>query len=134
LDFGTSLSDDDEKLAELLIEYLRFFEFEVFYAATPTKGFEILHSQRIDVAIFDWMLPEIEGPDLVKQVRLSQPQLPILMMSAKGGALCHRIARTAGANSYLEKPFRLSLLLEKIRQLSTKVNATLMNKTIDKKI
>ncbi|HAC63066.1 MAG TPA: DNA-binding response regulator [Cyanothece sp. UBA12306] len=69
------------------------------------------------IAIFDWLLPQISGIDLVKKIRQKQSSLPILMLTAKDSQEDKVIGLDAGADDYLVKPFGMAELLARLRAL-----------------
>lgn len=117
------LVDDDAKLGEFITDYLLRFGFTVTVKETPTEGLNALKDGDFAAAIFDVMLPEMDGFDLCKQVRRNHPALPILMLTARGDLTDRVVGLEIGADDYLSKPFeprelsaRLSALLRRTEQ------------------
>jgi DNA-binding response OmpR family regulator len=88
--------DDDERFSSLLGEFLQKQNFEVLTATDPNEGLNLLGSNRIDLAIVDWMLPGLSGPDLITSVRKSNHATPILMVTANGEVGARSVALQAG--------------------------------------
>jgi two-component system phosphate regulon response regulator OmpR len=112
--------DDDERFSSLLGEFLQKQNFEVLTATDPNEGLNLLGSNRIDLAIVDWMLPGLSGPDLITSVRKSNHATPILMVTANGEVGARSVALQAGASDFLPKPFRPKDLLRMVLRLLIK--------------
>lgn len=69
------------------------------------------------LGIFDWLLPEISGLELLKRLRQQNSPLPVLMLTAKDAMEDKVIGLDAGADDYLVKPFGMSELLARLRAL-----------------
>src|SRR5579884_1744852 len=84
-----------------------------------TTGDEALHLLRItayEVVILDWTLPDMEGPDILKEFRRKN-SVPVLMLTGKGAIANRTTGLDAGADDYLIKPFSTSELAARIRAL-----------------
>ena len=68
--------DDDEKLGELLTQYLERYDMQAHVALTPSKGFELLKKIKPDLLILDVMLPEKDG--CLRSAERFEPSLPFL--------------------------------------------------------
>ena len=117
------LIDDDVKLGEFITDYLARFDFAVTVANTPTAGLKVLAGGKFIAAVFDVMLPEMDGFELCKRARRDYPTLPILMLTARGDLTDRVVGLEIGADDYLSKPFeprelsaRLSALLRRAEQ------------------
>ncbi len=117
------LVDDDGKMGALVAEYLAQFGFAVSLQTRPSAGLAALADSDFDAAIFDVMLPEMDGFELCKRARAQYPQLPILMLTARGDLTDRVVGLEIGADDYLPKPFeprelsaRLSALLRRARR------------------
>lgn len=117
------LVDDDRKLGELLSDYLAQFGFSVAARELPSEGLAALAAEEYDAAVFDVMLPEMDGFELCRRARAAHPRLPILMLTARGDLTDRVVGLEIGADDYLPKPFeprelsaRLSALLRRARR------------------
>ena len=61
--------DDDEKLGQLLTQYLERYDMKVSVALTPSKGFELIKKVKPDLLILDVMLPEKDGFEICREIR-----------------------------------------------------------------
>ena len=75
--------DDDEKLGQLLTQYLERYDMKAHIAATPSKGFDLIKRIKPDLLILDVMLPEKDGFEICREIRAKSSiygQLPILSL------------------------------------------------------
>jgi CheY-like chemotaxis protein len=117
--------EDNPHVSKLIAEGLReaakrdfggrvAFDFEV--AADGIEALARLRGGRFDLVITDVYLPNLDGPQLIREVRGHGPAVPILAVSA-GGAAARELATKAGCTMYLDKPLRLAELINAIRTL-----------------
>ena len=108
--------DDDDDLRESLKEQLALYdEFELATAATAGKGLEQARSGHFDLLILDVSLPDMDGRELCKQLRKSGFKAPIIMLTGNTSDADMILGLDAGANDYVTKPFKLAVLLARIR-------------------
>jgi DNA-binding response OmpR family regulator len=108
--------DDDEALRDALVEQLaQAPEFEVVQAATAAAAIEAVKRDRIDLAIMDVGLPDMDGREAVKLMRTQGFKSPIILLTAQGSDADTVMGLDAGANDYVVKPFRFAVLLARIR-------------------
>ena len=114
------LIDDDEKLGQLLTQYLERYDMQVTVAHTPSKGFEYLKRQKPDLLILDVMLPEKDGFEICREIRAKSSiygQLPIMMLTAHGEVTDRIVGLELGADDYLPKPFEPRELVARITNI-----------------
>ncbi len=112
--------DDDEKLGELLTQYLERYDMKVTFALTPSKGFELIKRGKPDLLILDVMLPEKDGFEICREIRAKSSiygQLPILMLTAHGEVTDRIVGLELGADDYLPKPFEPRELVARIHNI-----------------
>lgn len=108
--------EDDDDIRGLLEVVLGQSGVEVTAVASGAAGLEAIQAQEPDLLLVDVGLPDMEGYDLVRQVR---PQLSgrIVMLSARSQEADVRQGLDAGADEYLTKPFRPRELRERLAEL-----------------
>lgn len=99
------LVDDEAGLRELLRVYLENNGFEVTEAVDGLEAEKTLGTQSFDLLILDVMMPKLDGLTLCKRIRLSQNNLPILLLTAKGEEVDRLLGFEYGADDYVVKPF-----------------------------
>ncbi len=108
--------DDDEKLNELLTDYLSKFDFKVISAAHPEDGLRMLKRNPPDLVILDVMMPDMDGFTACKEIR-HESSLPIIMLTARGDVSDRIVGLELGADDYLSKPFEPRELLARIQAI-----------------
>lgn len=108
--------DDDDDLRESLREQLALYdEFEMEAAATAGKGLDTVKTGHFDLLILDVNLPDMDGRELCKQLRKSGFKSPIIMLTGEVSDADMILGLDAGANDYVSKPFKIAVLLARIR-------------------
>jgi len=111
------LVEDDEKIASFVEKGLKSSGFAVDLAGTGTLGMDYALSADYDTLIVDIMLPEMDGFELIRQLRARGKNTPIIVLSARGRVDDRVKGLEAGADDYLTKPFSFSELLARVQAL-----------------
>ena len=102
-------------ILELLSGSLRFAGFDVVTAVSGAEARRAVTASRPDLVLLDVMLPDGDGFDVVRRLRSSGPDVPVIFVTARDG-VHERVAGLAlGADDYVTKPFSLDEVLERIR-------------------
>lgn len=110
------LVDDDLSLREMLAEQLQLHEeFSVETVGTAAEGVEKARSEIYDVIILDVGLPDMDGRDACRLMRRNGTKCPIIMLTGADADADAILGLDAGANDYITKPFRLGVLLARLR-------------------
>ena len=113
--------DDDQKVRALLTELIEHEGYEVMSAADGGSGLEAVNSFEPDVVISDVVMPVMDGIELCRQIK-KEPRtcdIPVLLVSGLRNAVEDSMeGLTAGADDYLEIPFRNEALLVKVARLA----------------
>jgi two-component system, OmpR family, phosphate regulon response regulator OmpR len=110
------LLDDDDRLTAMLKEYLGRRGVEADIAGTVAQGLERLRGSLPDALVLDVMLPDGDGFDVLRTLRAGlAPQLPIVMLTARGEPTDRIVGLEMGADDYLAKPFDPRELLARLR-------------------
>lgn len=108
--------DDDDRLRDLLRNYLRTEGFRVTTAATAAEARQRMAGFHFDLLVLDIMMPGETGLDLTKSLRLTD-RTPILMLTAMGETDARIAGLEAGADDYLSKPFEPRELVLRIQSI-----------------
>lgn len=113
-----ALLEDDLAFAEILIEWLQEAEFEVDHFKNGIDFLRQFSHEQYDLCIFDWTLPDMEGPDVMVSIKLRANKLPPIIFFT-GRAEEEDIVRVieAGADDYVVKPASRPLLMARINAL-----------------
>jgi len=117
------LIEDDPKTARALASGLRGEGFEPTMAKTGEEGFFLLSRESFDVVILDWMLPGRDGIEVLKTLRASGSNTPVLLLTARDAVDDRVLGLNAGADDYLVKPFAFAELLARVRALLRRVDS-----------
>ncbi len=111
------LVEDEQAIREPVKLNLELEGYEVVTAATGKKALRAISEQHFDLLILDIMLPEVDGYQIAEQVRLTNTQVPIIMLTAKDAGADRILGLKKGADDYLTKPFQLEELLLRVEKL-----------------
>ena len=107
--------DDDKRLRELLERYLGEQGFVVHTAEDADAMDRALAHEAFDLVVLDLMLPGEDGLSICRRLRSADPQLAIMMLTAKGDEIDRIVGLEMGADDYLPKPFNPRELLARVR-------------------
>jgi two-component system alkaline phosphatase synthesis response regulator PhoP len=122
------LVEDEENLHEALKLNLELEGYEVTSAFDGAEALNTVQSEYFDLIILDVMLPEVDGISVTETIRLTNTEVPILILSAKNTSADRVLGLKKGADDYLTKPFNLEELLLRVNKLINK-NKKLQDKT-----
>jgi two-component system alkaline phosphatase synthesis response regulator PhoP len=120
------LVEDEENLQDTLRLNFEIEGYNVVSAYNGAEALKKLQNEYFDLIILDVMLPEMDGITVCENIRLSNTEIPILMLSAKSQSGDRVLGLKKGADDYLTKPFSLEELLIRVRMLiykSRKISA-----------
>ena len=108
--------EDDAELRGALLEQLRLHEeFEPVAAENAGQGLAKVREDRFDVILLDVNLPDMDGRELCRVMRRQGVKAPIIMLTAADSDSDTILGLEAGANDYITKPFKLNVLLARLR-------------------
>lgn len=111
--------EDDENIRNLLKIALEGFGYEAEGFETAEEGLARIEEEAPSLAIFDWMLPGMDGVTAIRKIRQSDNlrELPIMLLTAKEKELDKVVGLDCGADDYMVKPFGVLELSARIRSL-----------------
>lgn len=122
------LVEDEENLHEALRLNLELEGYDVTSAYDGAAALKAIQAEYFDLIILDVMLPEMDGINVTETVRISNNEVPILILSAKNSSADRVLGLKKGADDYLAKPFNLEELLLRVHKLINK-NKKLQDKS-----
>jgi two-component system phosphate regulon response regulator PhoB len=123
---------EDEKSIITLIKYnLEKEGFKVFCAETGEEALKIIKEKTLDVVILDWMLPDVSGIEVCRQIKKDKKlkNIPVLILTAKGEPDDKIKGLEVGADDYVTKPFNNKELLLRIKSLIKRSKPSLLEET-----
>ena len=107
--------EDDTRLATMVGEYLSQSGYGFTHSADAQTGLAALQGTPPDLVILDLMLPDMDGLEVCRRIKASNPAIAVLMLTAKGDPMDRVVGLEIGADDYLPKPFEPRELLARIR-------------------
>lgn len=109
--------EDEEALAEAVIEALRLDRHAVDHAADGVSADELMAVNSYDAVVLDWTIPPPSGIELLERWRERGLEVPVLMLTGRSSVEDRVDGLDRGADDYLVKPFSLEELLARVRSL-----------------
>lgn len=114
------LAEDERSLSKALVAILEGNRYSVDAVYDGAEALAYLNAGNYDALILDIMMPKLDGLSVLRQLRASGDQIPVLMLTAKGEVEDKVLGLDSGANDYLTKPFAARELLARIRAMTRK--------------
>lgn len=108
--------DDNADNRELLFFALKAGDYAIHQAMLGQEAAAFAASHKIDLALLDIELPDVNGLEVARRIRGLHPDAVLIMLSANDNRELLEQARKLGANAYIVKPFNLRQVLELVRQ------------------
>src|SRR5678815_739655 len=102
------LVEDEEKIARLVRRALVAERLSVDVAKNGREGLDLANTYDYDLLILDLQLPELSGSEILRRVRRTNPNVPVLILTARDGVADKVTHFEAGADDYLTKPFAMA--------------------------
>jgi DNA-binding response OmpR family regulator len=126
-----ALIDDDRTWLETLAEYLRDKGYGVETAQGGARGLRLLERGGIGLAVVDFHMPDLDGLELLRQLRRRRVQVDVLLMSSDDDPGLPGRVRAAGAAAFLSKNAAPALLLRSLTQALSSVLAEMARRPPD---
>ena len=113
------IADDDEDLRLLVQVTLENPTYRILTAADGSKALDAVHQCRPDLLILDWMMPGLNGCEVITQLRQNPETdtIPVVMLTAKDGLEAQEQLASLALAGYLVKPFSPLELIKKVREV-----------------
>lgn len=119
--------DDEAVLAEMVAMALRYEGWTIATAGDGSSAMAAARAQRPDVVVLDVMLPDMSGLDVLRKLREDNPQLPVLLLTAKDAVEDRIAGLTAGGDDYVTKPFSIEEVVLRLRALLRRTGVTTLD-------
>ena len=120
--FNILLVEDDKNLKKLMTTCLKKNNYETFEANNGEEALSVLEKNYIDLVITDIMMPKMDGYELIKTLRQSKYNIPILLVTAKDKYQDKEEGFLLGADDYMVKPIDIKEMLLRVRVLLKRAN------------
>jgi DNA-binding response OmpR family regulator len=106
--------EDDVSVSDMMRDYLEKDDYKITTALDGNDGLEKFHHQRFDLVILDIMMPNLNGIEVLKEIRMSS-SIPVIIVSAKDTDIEKVLGLELGADDYISKPFSMIELSARIK-------------------
>jgi DNA-binding response OmpR family regulator len=111
------LAEDDENLGSLLREYLQAKSYDTHWLSDGEKAYNSFKKNKYDICILDIMMPVKDGFTLAREIRIIDPEVPVIFLTAKSMKDDVLEGFSIGADDYITKPFSMEELLFRIEAI-----------------
>jgi two-component system OmpR family response regulator len=125
------LAEDDNNLGNLLKNYLTAKNYETSLFINGSIALENFASGSYNLCILDIMMPEMDGLTLAREIRVTDPEMPIIFLTAKNQKDDIIEGFKSGADDYITKPFSMEELLYRIEAILRRTTNVSINKKED---
>lgn len=116
--------DDEVKIRDMVKTYLQSEGFETLEAEDGTAAVQLVENHEVDLMLLDVMMPQKDGLQTLRDIRLNHKKLPVIMLTAKSEEIDKLLGLEMGADDYITKPFS-------IRELAARIRAVLRRSSTD---
>lgn len=117
------IAEDEKAVSELLLYNLRKEDYDVGVAGDGEETLIMIDERTPDLLLLDWMLPKVSGIEICRRVRSGgvNPNLPIIMLTARGEESDRIRGLDTGADDYVTKPFSTTELMARVRAVLRRI-------------
>ena len=116
--------DDEQRIRELIAKYTAFEGYEYAEASNGMEAIDVAKSQPFDLVVMDIMMPELDGFSASREIRKHCPDLPIILLSARGEEYDKIHGFELGIDDYVVKPFSPKELMLRIAAVLRRVHGS----------
>ncbi|MBQ7980649.1 MAG: response regulator transcription factor [Oscillospiraceae bacterium] len=121
--FSVLVCEDDRNIRRLMCEYLLQDGYTVLESENGEKALESFSASHVDLLITDIMMPEMDGFELVREIRKTGAEIPVLMITAKASMEDKKTGFGCGADDYMVKPIDMEEMLLRVSALLRRAKA-----------
>lgn len=114
--------EDDVSILRGLKDNLIYEGYRVHTSTDGQEGFQLALEKHVDLLLLDIMLPGLNGYEICRRLKKEKPQLPIIMITARGSEMDTVVGLDVGADDYISKPFGIPELLARVRAVLRRVS------------
>jgi two-component system response regulator VicR len=115
--FKILIVEDEARLLTVITQTLELYDYTVIAAPNGAEGLKAFYKYKPDIALIDIMMPKLDGFSLVKEIRKTDEEIPVIFLTAKSQTTDLIKGFELGCNDYVKKPFVLDELLARIKAL-----------------
>ena len=117
------IAEDESAVSELLLYNLKKEDYDVAVAADGEEALKMIDERAPDLILLDWMLPKVSGIEVCRRIRNggANPNMPIIMLTARGEESDRIRGLDTGADDYVTKPFSTTELMARVRAVLRRI-------------
>lgn len=117
------IAEDESAVSELLLYNLQKEDYKVAVAADGEEAMMMIDERAPDLLLLDWMLPKVSGIEVCRRIRNggANPNMPIIMLTARGEESDRIRGLDTGADDYVTKPFSTTELMARVRAVLRRI-------------
>lgn len=116
--------DDEMKIRDVIREYAEFNGYEVSEAEDGMQAVKMCREEDFDLIILDIMMPKLDGFSTCKEIKKFKPDIPVIMLSARGEEYDKLFGFELGIDDYIVKPFSPKELMARVNAVLSRKNAS----------
>lgn len=120
------LVEDDDTIADLVQLHLRSIKYKVDRAKTVKEGLAFASENNYSLILLDLMLPDGDGMEICRKLRLDKVTTPIVMLTAKSEEIDKVLCLESGADDYITKPFSIREFLARVKAILRRSSMTIV--------
>ncbi len=121
------LIEDDDQIVELIDIHLKDIFCKTTSALRGEEGLHLALTEKFDLIILDIMLPDMNGIEICRRLRLEKNTTPVMMLTARSEEIDKIIGLETGADDYLTKPFSIRELIARVKAVLRRTEINLNN-------
>lgn len=127
MSFKILIADDEARIRKLVADFVKNSGYQAVEAEDGKVALEIIAEQEVDLVILDVMMPHYDGWAVCREVRKNNPQIPIIMLTARGEESDQVFGFELGADEYVTKPFSPVVLMARVKALLRRTTSSIEN-------
>jgi len=118
--------DDSKSIRSILAKILLGVGFTVEEAANGLEALDFIKKEKVDLALVDWNMPDMDGREFIQEVRKKAPTKDMRMVMVTTETAITKVAEAleAGADEYIMKPFTKKMIIEKLVLMDLNISST----------
>lgn len=124
MDANILVVDDEQRMRKLIKDFLKQKNFNIIEAEDGEQALKIFNENknRIQVILLDVMMPKLDGWSVLRQIRQSDPNVPVIMLTARAEEQDELFGFELGVDEYITKPFSPKILVARVEAILKRAN------------
>lgn len=117
--------EDDELIRAIFVDIIKSKGYSVLEASNGQEALKILSTRPINIIVTDMKMPVMDGMQLLRQVKKSYPDVPLIVITGFDSEYREQDAMAAGADAYITKPFKVEDVASSLQMVHQKIKEQL---------